>query len=74
MPRTHSTTALKRLFRMREMFEAEQAVLAADYEHFTRPRSQRRSRMLPLARIKLGIGRRNRSRARPRAELNAVIG
>jgi len=46
MPRTHSTTALKRLFRMREMFEAEQAVLAADYEHFTRPRSQRRSRML----------------------------
>jgi hypothetical protein len=39
MPGTHSTTALKRLSRMREMFEAEQAVLAEDYEHFTRPQS-----------------------------------
>jgi hypothetical protein len=36
MPGPHSTTALKRLSRMREMFEAEQAVLAEDYEHFTR--------------------------------------
>ena len=39
MPGARSTTALERVSRMREMFEAEQAVLAEDYEHFTRPRS-----------------------------------
>jgi len=62
MPRTHSTTALKRLFRMREMFEAEQAVLAADYEHFTRPRSAAPIPDAPTRPNKAGIGRRNRSR------------
>lgn len=29
----------ERLTRMREMFDSERAVLAEDYEHFTRPSS-----------------------------------